>query len=116
MFFVLFFFFSSRRRHTRCGRDWSSDVCSSDLGEDWAVYRTGDGAYGIVEEHCPHRRASLAYGVAERDGIRCGYHGWLFGLDGTCLDQPAEMEKTAFRDRVKANAGLAQELGGMVWV
>src|SRR5271157_6211269 len=29
---VFFFFFSSRRRHTRCGRDWSSDVCSSDLG------------------------------------------------------------------------------------
>src|SRR3989442_15704032 len=28
------FFFSSRRRHTRCGRDWSSDVCSSDLGVD----------------------------------------------------------------------------------
>src|SRR6266699_6267177 len=28
----VFFFFSSRRRHTRCGRDWSSDVCSSDLG------------------------------------------------------------------------------------
>ena len=30
-FFDLFFFFSSRRRHTRCSRDWSSDVCSSDL-------------------------------------------------------------------------------------
>src|SRR5256884_4547594 len=29
---VFFFFFSSRRRHTRCSRDWSSDVCSSDLG------------------------------------------------------------------------------------
>src|SRR2546429_2662507 len=29
--FWLFFFFSSRRRHTRCSRDWSSDVCSSDL-------------------------------------------------------------------------------------
>src|SRR5690554_7274637 len=28
----MYFFFSSRRRHTRCGRDWSSDVCSSDLG------------------------------------------------------------------------------------
>src|SRR5215813_15046251 len=28
---TIFFFFSSRRRHTRCGRDWSSDVCSSDL-------------------------------------------------------------------------------------
>src|SRR5206468_7138199 len=30
--FVFFFFFSSRRRHTRSDRDWSSDVCSSDLG------------------------------------------------------------------------------------
>src|SRR2546429_4764487 len=29
-----YFFFSSRRRHTRCSRDWSSDVCSSDLGVD----------------------------------------------------------------------------------
>src|SRR6266550_6695235 len=27
----MWFFFSSRRRHTRCSRDWSSDVCSSDL-------------------------------------------------------------------------------------
>src|SRR5687768_552278 len=34
-FFVFFFFFfSSRRRHTRCSRDWSSDVCSSDLEAD----------------------------------------------------------------------------------
>src|SRR5207253_8175832 len=30
-FFFVFFFFSSRRRHTRWPRDWSSDVCSSDL-------------------------------------------------------------------------------------
>src|SRR5215217_3505496 len=30
---LVFFFFSSRRRHTRYWRDWSSDVCSSDLGE-----------------------------------------------------------------------------------
>src|SRR5690554_8208442 len=36
MFYFIFFFFSSRRRHTRCGRDWSSDVCSSDL--IWSTY------------------------------------------------------------------------------
>src|SRR5687768_14114953 len=34
---LLFFFFSSRRRHTRCSRDWSSDVCSSDLGRHEVV-------------------------------------------------------------------------------
>src|SRR6266498_2948146 len=31
------FFFSSRRRHTRCGRDWSSDVCSSDLDDKLSI-------------------------------------------------------------------------------
>src|SRR3989449_2954916 len=36
IFYLFFFFFSSRRRHTRCSRDWSSDVCSSDLDpDDW---------------------------------------------------------------------------------
>src|SRR2546422_6884970 len=37
----VFFFFSSRRRHTRCSRDWSSDVCSSDLGYSLARSREG---------------------------------------------------------------------------
>src|SRR5690606_39658462 len=32
------FFFSSRRRHTRFSRDWSSDVCSSDLGDPFNIY------------------------------------------------------------------------------
>src|SRR5436309_10371638 len=37
---ILFFFFSSRRRHTRFSRDWSSDVCSSDL----AIFTSTDAA------------------------------------------------------------------------
>src|SRR3989449_5425084 len=36
-----FFFFSSRRRHTRCSRDWSSDVCSSDLGAGTILHARG---------------------------------------------------------------------------
>src|SRR2546429_6535676 len=35
-----FFFFSSRRRHTRCSRDWSSDVCSSDLSGMGIAFHT----------------------------------------------------------------------------
>src|SRR2546422_7729481 len=38
-----FFFFSSRRRHTRCSRDWSSDVCSSDLKRTIAAAGAGFG-------------------------------------------------------------------------
>src|SRR5206468_1450311 len=39
----LLFFFSSRRRHTRSDRDWSSDVCSSDLGGGGAAFSTDAG-------------------------------------------------------------------------
>src|SRR5947209_917 len=42
--FVIFFFFSSRRRHTRYWRDWSSDVCSSDLPDRTVVLFDGDGS------------------------------------------------------------------------
>src|SRR5207247_3186683 len=42
-FRFVFFFFSSRRRHTRSTRDWSSDVCSSDLG---SAIVTGAGGGG----------------------------------------------------------------------
>ena len=85
------------------------------LGEDFAVFKTPRGRYGMLPEACPHRRASLAYGVVEGDGIRCPYHGWMFGVDGSCLDQPAEREETNFRERVRAVAGQVQELGGLIW-
>src|SRR2546429_3244776 len=41
----LFFFFSSRRRHTRCSRDWSSDVCSSDLIVQYQQYPFVSGSF-----------------------------------------------------------------------
>src|SRR2546429_2545978 len=48
-----FFFFSSRRRHTRCSRDWSSDVCSSDLqrvAEQQIAEFVMDAGYGTREQ------------------------------------------------------------------
>src|SRR4030042_1549261 len=43
------FFFSSRRRHTRCSRDWSSDVCSSDLAEASMYLRFTLGTMGVSD-------------------------------------------------------------------
>ncbi|MDE0168714.1 MAG: aromatic ring-hydroxylating dioxygenase subunit alpha [bacterium] len=85
------------------------------LGEDFALWKTPQGGYGIVQEACPHRAASLIYGVVEEDGLRCGYHGWKFDCSGNCIEQPAEPGKTAFMRHVKAFAGKAEALGGMVW-
>src|SRR6266498_4355616 len=60
-----FFFFSSRRRHTRCGRDWSSDVCSSDLGQQRAG-KADEGAWaGEAVGRC-HRRDPI---TGDRDRV-----------------------------------------------
>jgi 5,5'-dehydrodivanillate O-demethylase len=85
------------------------------LGENFALWKQPSGRYGIMQEWCPHRRASMVYGVVEEEGLRCGYHGWLFDEGGQCLDQPAEPEGSTFANRVKAFAGTAEEMGGMVW-
>src|SRR5439155_8510755 len=45
---VMFFFFSSRRRHTRWPRDWSSDVCSSDLHPITVSLRTGQPCSNVI--------------------------------------------------------------------
>src|SRR2546429_2702319 len=47
--FLCFFFFSSRRRHTRCSRDWSSDVCSSDLDRHPPGKHGGGGSAGQAQ-------------------------------------------------------------------
>src|SRR5579875_3852385 len=46
------------------------------LGEDLVACRNTDGSVGLIEEHCPHRGASLSYGRNEENGLRCVYHGW----------------------------------------
>ncbi|HWL45366.1 MAG TPA: Rieske 2Fe-2S domain-containing protein [Ilumatobacter sp.] len=86
------------------------------LGENFALYKTPDGNYGIVHERCPHRGASLVYGIVEEGGLRCGYHGWKFDHDGTCVDILAEPDASPkFKQNVCVRAGRAQALGGLVF-
>src|SRR6266508_6829300 len=49
---MFFFFFSSRRRHTRWPRDWSSDVCSSDLGDTLQIVVRGKGGHASAPHDC----------------------------------------------------------------
>ena len=60
------------------------------LGENLVLYRDRGGHYGLIDRHCPHRRADMLYGWVEDKGIRCGYHGWLMDETGRCLEQPYE--------------------------
>ena len=85
------------------------------LGEDLVLFKDGNGNLGLVERKCPHRGASLAYGVVEEEGLRCGYHGWLWDNEGSCLHQPGETDKSGFKDRVRLKAYKAEEMGGLIW-
>lgn len=85
------------------------------LGEDLVLYRDRSGRLGLIGETCPHRRASLAYGIPEMDGIRCPYHGWKFDAGGACVDQPNEPAESTFKDKVRIGGYATGELGGMIW-
>ena len=86
------------------------------LGEALLVFRDSDGHLGVIEEHCPHRRASLYFGRNEAGGIRCVYHGWKFDRHGNCLDMPSEPPGSPMQARVKARTYPAEIAGGMLWV
>jgi 5,5'-dehydrodivanillate O-demethylase len=85
------------------------------LGEDLVVYRDKTGRYGVVGEQCSHRKASLAFGRVDDEGIRCPYHGWKYDNTGKCLEQPAEPESGGFKDKIKHTAYPVEKLGGLLW-
>jgi phenylpropionate dioxygenase-like ring-hydroxylating dioxygenase large terminal subunit len=86
------------------------------LGENLVAFRDSQGRIGILDELCPHRRASLFYGRNEDCGLRCVYHGWKFDVDGNCVDQPSEPPASSYKEKIKQTSYPAREWGGLIWV
>jgi nitrite reductase/ring-hydroxylating ferredoxin subunit len=84
------------------------------LGEDWVLFRSND-TYGLVERHCAHRGADLAYGRLEDGGLRCSFHGWLYGTDGRCLETPAEPQASRLCEHVRLRACPVVEKSGILF-
>lgn len=85
------------------------------FGEDLVVFRDSNGQLGILDEYCPHRRASLALGRNENCGLRCLYHGWKIDVEGNVQEMVSEPESSRLAERVKHKAYPAREGGGFVW-
>ena len=85
------------------------------FGENLVVFRDTDGRVGVLEEACPHRRASLVLGRNEEGGIRCLYHGWKMDADGNVLEMASEPAASGMVDKVKHKAYPVQAWGGLVW-
>ena len=85
------------------------------LGEDLVLFKDTRGRVGLLADHCSHRGASLVYGRVEERGIACAYHGWLYDLEGNCLETPAEPPDSRLHLTVKHRAYPVQEYCGMYW-
>ena len=85
------------------------------VGEDLVVFRDSNGKLGVLDEHCPHRGASLVFGRNEECGLRCLYHGWKFDVDGNILEMSSEPDGAALKSSLKQRAYPAREAGGFVW-
>lgn len=86
------------------------------FGEDLVAFRDTDGRLGVLDEHCPHRRASLAFGRNEECGLRCLYHGWKMDVEGNVLEMASEPKESGLITKVKHKAYPTREAGGFVWV
>jgi phenylpropionate dioxygenase-like ring-hydroxylating dioxygenase large terminal subunit len=85
------------------------------LGEELVAFRDSLGRVGLLDEYCPHRRASLFFGRNEECGLRCVYHGWKFDADGRCVDMLNEPEDLQFKHKIRATSYPTTELGGVIW-
>ncbi len=87
------------------------------LGEELVLFCDRSGRYGLVHKQCPHRRASMEFGVCEEHGIRCCYHGWLFDVDGRILEVPGQPANIAELVQRKTSLGAypVKEYRGLIF-
>lgn len=85
------------------------------FGEDLVIFRDDKGRYGLVGRHCPHRGTDLAYGRLENGGLRCAFHGWLFDVNGKCLETPAEPSDSNLCANIKQKAYPVVERSGILF-
>ena len=85
------------------------------LGEDLVLFRERGGRLGLVHLHCCHRNMSLEFGIIEEGGIRCSYHGWKYGLDGTILETPCEPPASQVGNRACLGAYPVIEYKGLAF-
>src|SRR6266536_2309066 len=126
IYLLIAFFFSSRRRHTRSTRDWSSDVCSSDLPNRAGADEVAEGTLECFDRHVPAAVPGFVFlsgGQSDEDATAHlnamnarGPHPWELSFSyGRALQAPAlkawagkeenlEAAQRAYYHRAKMNS------------
>ncbi len=85
------------------------------LSERLLAVRDSEGRLGLIDEFCAHRGVSLWFGRNEEGGLRCPYHGWKYGVDGSCQDIPSETAESGMCQKIRLKSYKLIERGGVFW-
>jgi phthalate 4,5-dioxygenase oxygenase subunit len=85
------------------------------LSERLIAIRDSDGNYGLVDEFCAHRGASLWFGNNEAGGLRCAYHGWKYDVTGQCVEVPSEPDNSTLCTKIKLTSYPLVKIGDVLW-
>ncbi|MDC5244774.1 aromatic ring-hydroxylating dioxygenase subunit alpha [Acinetobacter baumannii] len=82
------------------------------LNHNIVLFRHSDGNVVALEDKCCHRSLALSCGTVEEQGIRCGYHGLLYGADGKCIEIPGQSK---IPSKAKVKSYPIKEQNQIVW-
>jgi phthalate 4,5-dioxygenase len=85
------------------------------LSERLIAFRDSEGRYGLIDEFCAHRGASLWFGRNEDSGLRCSYHGWKYDVTGQCIEVPSEPVESGFCAKIKLRSYPVVKVGDVLW-
>lgn len=84
------------------------------FGSDWVLWRGRDGAV-MMPGYCPHRGACLGQGRVDAGELVCPWHGFRFGVDGTCTRMPCEGRDATPRHSLAIRPAVVREAHGLLW-
>ncbi len=86
------------------------------LGEDIILFRNQDGDIAALEDRCCHRNVNLSLGYLNTNTIVCGYHGWEYDKNGSCVNIPSQLPGDKIPPTAKIKSYPVKDFNKWVWV
>ena len=86
------------------------------FGEDIIFFRNQDGDIAALEDRCCHRNVNLSLGYLNSNTIVCGYHGWEYDKNGSCVNIPSQLPGDKIPPTAKIKSYPVKDFNKWVWV
>lgn len=86
------------------------------LSEDIILFRNQDGSIAALEDRCCHRNVNLSLGYLNNNTIVCGYHGWEYDKNGSCVKIPSQLPGDKIPPTAKIKSYPIKDFNKWVWV